>query len=180
MTRVCHTASCFPPSLFRFAQGASAVFLDFDRTIASTRRGESPFQGGQPQTAGPRTSAHTIDEDLAALIVTHPRVHIVTRNRHVEDIREFLEGQGLGAIQNIWHVGKGCSKAQVALEQSSLLTGPSSPHGQGSLGRPVVLFVDDDIREHLDPVFTAEICKGERTMMCVHRVLFSRALLTDC
>jgi hypothetical protein len=221
---------------------ACVVFLDFDRTLASTRRGQSPYPDTPtskkkpkptpaaaatataaavqstaataiattatltvaPETlaapdafAAPkevfssrRYSPHTVDEDLRSLCSWHPNVHVVTRNRHTQDIVSFLRNQGC-CVRRVWHVAKGASKATVVLNAANwhlpptpTPTPPPTPplppptsglstvalefRAQGADGqassvvaraeRPVVLFVDDDVREHLDPLFLAAAC----------------------
>lgn len=60
------------------------LFLDFDRTVASTRNGNNPLNG-----------VHSVDVDLLGLIAEHGTAHIVTRNRHTEEICEFLARAGV-------------------------------------------------------------------------------------
>ena len=151
--------------------GAHAVFLDFDRTLCSTKRGGSPLANpsssrsaakgaplrlGRSQDAASlaaSASTHTLDESLHALASSHPNVHIVTRNSNVLDIQVFLRMHGLSLA--IHSVPKSCgrSKADVIL---SLLPGAS-----------VGVFVDDCIAEHLDL----------RLVQCqrLHRLLFVRS-----
>ena len=221
---------------------ACAVFLDFDRTLASTRRGQSPYpdspnsktktKGMQSSTdamlssstsgnfpvmssgkldegsinaedvhAIRRYSPHTIDEDLSSLCSWHPNVHVVTRNRHVEDIHKFLRDRGC-LVRRVWHVGKGASKASVVLDPANWhLAQPSEEQLLPESLRPVVMFVDDDVREHLCPLFlqatqssTAQLdhgnprdadinsvevplCGGQ--LLHLHRVLFSRLVQTE-
>ena len=179
--------------------GAVAVFLDFDRTIASTKNGQSPYPvartskaDGNTFSTGRGPSLHTIDEDLAGLMSWHPNTWIVTRNRHVEDIRDFLHEKGLGGIKGIIHVGKGESKAKLVLDPA-LWNNGEEPQSGGKGKRPAVLFVDDDVREHLDPLFwsgalaasldplhleasVAALSTPARRMAPpkIHRVLFTR------
>ena len=103
------------------------IFLDFDRTLATTRGGGSPLQG-----------THSVDTDLAGMIATHPNVHIVTRNSNKADIAAFLKQEQV-AVKHIHSVKKeGKSKSDVICDESLL---PIGKHG---------IFVDDDITEHAD------------------------------
>jgi hypothetical protein len=64
------------------------LFLDFDRTVCSTKAGGSPLSG-----------THSVDPELLALLCaplsTGMDVHIVTRNSHKEDIESFLVIKGV-------------------------------------------------------------------------------------
>ena len=82
----------------------SCLFVDFDRTLCSTRGG-SPLKG-----------SHSVDDDLLALCAQMDgRVHIVTRNAHVDDIRLFLAERGLPSVP-IHRVSKAISKASVVCD----------------------------------------------------------------
>jgi hypothetical protein len=122
------------------------LFLDFDRTLASTKGGASPLQGN-----------HSADPDLIALALsTVCQVHVVTRNSHTEAIREFLGRYQVDVpIHSVGKQGKG-AKAGVII---GLMQGESQ-RGGGAL------FVDDDVREHASPALQG--CPG------LHRVLFAR------
>lgn len=102
------------------------LFLDFDRTLATTKSGASPLLGSQ-----------SVDPELAALIATHT-AHVVTRNRHIDEIRTFLREQGV-RVAGVHHAGKGVSKADAMLQVLPALA--SGAHA---------IFVDDDVRECLD------------------------------
>ena len=60
------------------------MFLDWDRTLCTSKAGAAPLAG-----------RHVADEALIALARRHPRVVVVTRNRHVSEIRSFLAGEGV-------------------------------------------------------------------------------------
>ncbi|EOD23833.1 hypothetical protein EMIHUDRAFT_239085 [Emiliania huxleyi CCMP1516] len=125
------------------------LFVDFDRTLCSTRGG-SPLHG-----------SHTVDDDLVSLISQlEGRVHIVTRNVHVDGIRSFLDGIGLTHVP-VHRVPKPRSKAEVVCDPR--WAGGAEGHGGGD---GVVLFVDDSISEHL----REDIRSNERVV----RFLFSR------
>lgn len=57
-----------------------AVFMDFDRTLCTTKSGSSPLHG-----------RHSIDAELAGIMLQHPNVHVVTRNRHTSEIATFFK-----------------------------------------------------------------------------------------
>jgi hypothetical protein len=63
------------------------VFLDFDRTLASTRNGTDPLGGGGG------AGGHSVDAELLAVLVEHPNAHVVTRNPHKENIQTFLRNK---------------------------------------------------------------------------------------
>ena len=154
------------------------LFVDFDHTLCSTRGG-SPLHG-----------SHTVDDDLVSLISQlEGRVHIVTRNVHVDGIRSFLDGIGLTHVP-VHRVPKPRSKAEVVCDPR--WAGGAEGHGGGDGGqggegeasgvggegggvggegggvggKGVVLFVDDSISEHL----REDIRSNERVV----RFLFSR------
>ena len=45
------------------------LFMDFDRTLCTTKTGSSPLNG-----------RHALDPELMGLACSHPNVHVVTRN----------------------------------------------------------------------------------------------------
>ena len=97
--------------------------VDFDRTLCSTRGG-SPLRGN-----------HSIDEELVGVMsqyVDAGRVHVVTRNTHVDEIRQFLDDKGLRGVP-VHRVARPRSKAEIVCASEG-----------------VALFVDDTIAEHLD------------------------------
>ena len=104
------------------------IFLDFDRTLATTRGGGSPLHG-----------AHRADPELLGLFGTHTgRVHVVTRNSYRDDIIQFLLKKGVAAQSiDVHTVMKGQSKASLVCDKTTY-------------ARPGI-FVDDSIAEHLDP-----------------------------
>ena len=79
------------------------VFLDFDRTLCTTRGGGSPLVG-----------SHSVDPDLAALIAQRPAgsVHVVTRNSYRDDIKQFLRQSALSDCLPIHTVKKHQSKVR--------------------------------------------------------------------
>ena len=137
---LCDRSSC---AACRFHQGDGAdvaalvssggferLFVDFDRTLCSTRGG-SPLHG-----------YHSIDEDLVAVCsqLGEGAAAVVTRNVHVDEIRQFLSAKGLAGVP-VHRVPKPRSKAEVV--------GKAVTEGAGSSKRRV-LFVDDTIAEHMD------------------------------
>ena len=162
----------------------ACLFLDFDRTLCSTRGG-SPLKG-----------THSVDEELVALCSQLAgRVHVVTRNAHVEDICTFLAAKGLPDVP-VHRVPKPLAKAQVVCDdrwckpashdtneqggddegmertrQGQRLDQSDVAPGRGSSSpvrpRPVVLFVDDTMGEHM----RAEV----RDAPHVVRFLFARS-----
>eukprot|EP00931_Biecheleriopsis_adriatica_P108516 TRINITY_DN82840_c0_g1_i1.p1 TRINITY_DN82840_c0_g1~~TRINITY_DN82840_c0_g1_i1.p1 ORF type:complete len:694 (+),score=148.12 TRINITY_DN82840_c0_g1_i1:34-2115(+) len=128
----------------------TVVFLDFDRTLCTTKAGASPLQGN-----------HSLDSDLVAVCSCHARVLVVTRSSRSEDIALFLRQHGLNAcipghkassnavgdasnlrgnvsVRSVKREGRQ-SKAEVILEELA-----ATPAATG-------LFVDDDIKELIDP-----------------------------
>lgn len=97
---------------------------------------------------------------------------MVTRNAHVEDIAVFLAERGLGAVP-VHRVKRPASKAEVVCDPR-WTAGLQEAEDEGRLGRlaesgasPVILFVDDNISEHLD--------EDIRTATNVRRFLFARS-----
>ena len=150
----------------------AALFLDFDRTLCSTKGG-SPLKGN-----------HSIDDELLGLCSQmEGRVHVVTRNAHVDDIARFLAERGLPSLP-VHRVKRPASKADVVCDPrwtatpdgggdlaadakapaaacgaesaASLVVGaeaepPAGGAAAALLARPPVCFVDDSIAEHFDP-----------------------------
>ena len=101
------------------------TYLDWDRTVCTTRSGASPLKG-----------THAVDPDLLSMICSRPKgsVHIVTRNSYRDDIKTFMARAGLPDGIPVHTVKKHQSKAEVILE--------------GNEG--TILFVDDSVAEHMD------------------------------
>lgn len=130
---------------------AGLVFLDFDRTLCSTRSGSSPLKG---------KGTHSLDPALRSLIASQSaRCHIVTRNPNISDIASFLKMSGLPSIGGMHHVAKGNSKTNVMLG----ILGDQRQLDAGAVCRHV--FVDDDVRELLDARLPAS---------GIHRILMCR------
>jgi len=128
----------------------AVVFMDFDRTLATTKAGGSPLQGN-----------HSVDPELAAICASHNHVQVVTRSSQKEDIEKFLADKAVPVqcVRSLRREGKR-DKAQVILEELSLL---DPPGGTG-------LFVDDDIRELTEPALQPAVEAGQ-----LLRFLFVRA-----
>ena len=107
------------------------LFLDFDRTLATTRSGGSPLDG-----------VHAVDVELADLIAAGLPTWVVTRNRHVVEIGAFLKSKGVHAA-GVKHAPHGISKAKAIVEVL-----PSLGDSPGTIR---AIFVDDDVRECCDP-----------------------------
>ena len=123
-----------------------AIFLDWDRTFCTTRGGASPLYGN-----------HSADEALLSLALTHPRLHIITRNPHSDAIKVFMQKHGCVSPSVRSVKREGITKAEAILD----LLAP------GEVG----VFADDDPRE----IFATEmgsLAKEGR----LHRVLFVRGL----
>ena len=157
---------------------AHVVFIDFDRTLCTTKSGSSPLRG-----------SHSLDRELWGLVRGGRwDVRVVTRNSHVDDIKTFMRrfavneggdspggdspggdspgGDSPGGDSSfdaipVHHVGKGVSKGAVIRgacdEKASVV------------GSPIrAVFVDDSAAELLD-----EEVAGVPGLT---RVLFSRVL----
>jgi hypothetical protein len=132
--------------------GLRAVFLDFDRTLCSTKAGRSPLLG-----------LHNVDPELASLCATYP-VYVVTRNPHEAEIVTFLEQRGV-AVARVCVVPKRASKADVmvqvlpSMKSASQLVQvpPYEAHADDAARAPErvtpvqAVFVDDDVRELMRP-----------------------------
>ncbi len=166
------------------------VFIDFDRTLCTTKSGSSPARG-----------SHRLDAELWN-VVTGGRlcrtktdresktrdVRVVTRNSHVDDIRAFMARHVAGGdsvvgstpsldaipIPPVHHVGKGASKGRVireVLEETAAsLAGRLDPEESTGVGGGGVraVFVDDSAAELLDPEVAS--------VPGLTKVLFSRVL----
>jgi hypothetical protein len=159
------------------------VFIDFDRTLCTTKSGSSPLRG-----------SHSLDRELWGLVRGGRwDVRVVTRNSHVDDIKTFMRrfavneggdspggdspggdssggdspgGDSPGGDSSfdaipVHHVGKGVSKGAVIRgacdEKASVV------------GSPVrAVFVDDSAAELLD--------EEVADVPGLTRVLFSRVL----
>ena len=162
--RRCFACDGWSCSVCRFYQGDGSdvadlvaslqpahVFLDFDRTLCSTKGGS------------PLTGTHSVDDDLLELCATMAgRAHVVTRNAHVDDIRVFLAQKGVVDVP-VHRVSKACSKAIILSDAKWTARGSHEQDEQGqevgdrrgdasdAIVSPVVLFVDDTLTEHLNP-----------------------------
>eukprot|EP00964_Phaeocystis_antarctica_P051973 scaffold30379_cov40-Phaeocystis_antarctica.AAC.1 len=78
--------------------GRPTLFLDFDRTLCTTKSGGSPLQG-----------RHALDSELAAL-AAQLETYVVTRNSHEADIKTFLAARGV-LVAGVCVVPRRTSKA---------------------------------------------------------------------
>ena len=161
--------------------GIACLFVDFDRTLCSTK-------GGNPLLGHP-----SIDDELKSLCAQMAgRAHVVTRNQHVDGIRQFLAANGLPGLP-VHRVPPSRSKAAVVCDPRWLqlpagadgdTAGPEAgpEAGGGSDGergggsgcaadRAPLLFVDDTLAEHLE--------EEMRSAPNVVRFLFTRARRTQ-
>ena len=156
------------PGFSSGASGFSAVFLDFDRTVCTTKSGGSPAVG-----------AHRCDPELLSILAAHPFAHVVTRNSHVRQIAAFLEARGVRR-PSVRRVAKGESKAAAIRALLAERRREGAGSGSGDSGTPGfgdasigagparTILVDDSIAELLDP----EVAAVEG----LTRVLFVRAM----
>merc|ERR1712129_19378 len=126
------------------------IFLDFDRTLATTKAGASPLQG-----------SHSVDPDLASVCASHDHVQVVTRSSRKEDIETFLAQKAVPVrrVRSLKREGRQ-SKAEVILEVLD---------GLDVVSPAVGLSVDDDIRELTDPALKCAADAGR-----LHRFLLVR------
>lgn len=122
------------------------IFLDFDRTLCSTKGGRSPLAG-----------IHSTDAELAGLTATHP-TYVVTRNPHHSEIETFLAERKIN-VAGVHVVPKRASKADVMLQLMPSLA------DEANKGTIMAVFVDDDIRE---------LTRASVAGLPLLRVLFSR------
>ena len=155
------------------------VFIDFDRTLCTTKSGASPARG-----------SHRLDPELWNVATGLRDVRVVTRNSHVDDIGAFMArhrgGGGCGLsgstpssfdailpVPPVHHVGKGVSKGrvirEVLAEKAAQSAGRLAEESTGVGGGGVrAVFVDDSAAELLDPEVTS--------VPGLTKVLFSRVL----
>ena len=176
------------------------IFLDFDRTLCSTKSGASPLPNRQKKshTKGSQRknnvpSDHTLDHGLLNLIAKYPSlVHIVTRNSHVEDIRTFLDINNVPKSVKIRSVKvENTTKGLVIKSILEQMVTPLKNLGvndrneyNGNEKLVVIgVFVDDDIKEHMhvDMInFQNEKLQSDsmHVQFDVKRVLFTRSVYT--
>merc|ERR1712039_19245 len=103
------------------------IALDFDRTLATTRSGGKPILGKD-----------SIDQDLLSLLWSYPQsCMVLTRNSHVEAIKEFLASHGAPELY-VHSLKRPRSKAEYIISEFN--------------SEQTVLFVDDTIAELMDPL----------------------------
>lgn len=111
----------------------SRIVFDFDRILASTRRGAPPVFG-----------KHSIDHDLLSLLWLHPgSCVIVTHNRHREEILAFLAAHDAPEDLEVHVLKRLNSKAEFVV--------------QGLTNDACALLVDDDIAVLSDSVVAGDV-----------------------
>ena len=114
--------------MLKAQEKSGSIFLDWVRTLCSTRGGASPLSGSRP---------HTLNPDLRTLLCTVPqRCRIVTRSTRRDDIITFLGQHGVPAIP-ITTVSKNVPKSSIVCSSEYRLPGGA-------------VFIDDTIRELVD------------------------------
>ena len=145
------------------APGAlSMLFVDFDRTLCTTKSGSSPLHG-----------THSLDAELVALAAQLP-THVVTRNSHADEIRAFLSQRGV-RVAGVHVVPRKESKAVTMLALCPALGAPPLAEGEpdadaeagDDAGAVRAIFVDDDVFECCDSAVAALVPR-------LLRVLFRR------
>ena len=140
-----------------------ALFLDFDRTLASTKSGASPLP---PKKKGRHTKegySHSIDPELKLAVLAQQAFgesYVITRNSHKTEIETFLRMHSLPELANNVHVVK---KKMPKGEYIREIFSCSEEVGP-------FLFIDDDIRELSNDTWL-------RTSPNIYRLLFVRAFL---
>lgn len=102
--------------------GSCLVFLDFDRTLCTTKNGAPP------------TEKHSLDPDLVSVAGQHA-TQIVTRNPHQAEIEGFLRERGLALPVS--------SVKRLKTTKAAVIVAALDAASQGCKA----IFVDDDIRE---------------------------------
>ena len=127
----------------------AVLFLDFDRTLCSTRGGANPLAGG---------TAYSVDESLHTAANKWP-VHVLTRNRHTAEIARFLAARGLPVVA-IHSTPSGESKAAYIAQTLEAMRSTTMATAGVATGleeaTPTALFVDDSANEVCDPRVQAD------------------------
>jgi hypothetical protein len=175
------------------------VFLDFDRTLCATKQGASPVRRTTERDSvvsdfTTKTSASTsterkeaeaslpfpyaeFDAALMSVATSHRETHVVTRNRHVDDIAAFLAHHGVrDAKRKVHNVARGESKAGAIIDVmraakcalAEKAKADSSREAEEHLRFASAVFVDDSIAELVDEEVAA--------IPGLTRVLFSRVV----
>ena len=118
----------------------TTVFLDFDRTLCTTKSGADPLRGAQ-----------TVDAELQEVASRYP-AHVLTRNRHTEQIRQFLAARGVPVVE----IHSTPTRDSKATYMKQVLAVDEK-----------AVFVDDDANELHDP-----LVEGDAR---IFRVLFERS-----
>ena len=156
------------------------VFLDFDRTLCATKQGASPVrrttERKEAEASLPFPYAE-FDAALMSVATSHRETHVVTRNRHVDDIAAFLAHHGVrDAKRKVHNVARGESKAGAIIDVmraakcalAEKAKADSSREAEEHLRFASAVFVDDSIAELVDEEVAA--------IPGLTRVLFSRVV----
>jgi hypothetical protein len=158
------------------------VFLDFDRTLCATKQGASPVRRTTERKEGELLSVPfpffaEFDAALMSVATSHRETHVVTRNRHVDDIAAFLAHHGVrDAKRKVHNVARGESKAGAIIDvmraakcaRAEKAKADSSREAEEHLRFASAVFVDDSIAELVDEEVAA--------IPGLTRVLFSRVV----
>jgi hypothetical protein len=158
------------------------VFLDFDRTLCATKQGASPVRRTTERKEGELLSVPfpffaEFDAALMSVATSHRETHVVTRNRHVDDIAAFLAHHGVrDAKRKVHNVARGESKAGAIIDVmraakcalAEKAKADSSREAEEHLRFASAVFVDDSIAELVDEEVAA--------IPGLTRVLFSRVV----
>jgi guanyl-specific ribonuclease Sa len=158
------------------------VFLDFDRTLCATKQGASPVRRTTERKEGELLSVPfpffaEFDAALMSVATSHRETHVVTRNRHVDDIAAFLAHHGVrDAKRKVHNVARGESKAVAIIDvmrkakraRAEKAKADSSFEAEEHLRFASAVFVDDSIAELVDEEVAA--------IPGLTRVLFSRVV----
>ena len=154
------------------------IFLDFDRTFASTKSGGSPFPQGLDAGTAVETALqstdHTLDENLLNLALAYPDlVHVVTRNSNLEHLQIFLAAHGIQPSVSVRSVKLERTSKGVVMKDL-LVEAQKKAIANGQAASKVVgVFADDDLREHVHPDVAA-IAQDVSESFELKRVMFVR------
>ncbi|CAD7941713.1 unnamed protein product [Amoebophrya sp. A25] len=125
------------------------LFLDFDRTISSTKCGSDPLQREYvvdpalqelSNTLASSSSSNSSGSGTGSDLVPPCRLLVLTRNSHEKNIREFLQQKNF-AYSDVIVAAKGARKCEV---MKDIMT-DQNQEGR----RSTALFADDSAAEHL-------------------------------
>ena len=118
------------------------LFLDFDGTLTTTRRGRSPLE----QSA---KHEHVVDTYMRELCTnSNLSVHLITRNSHLEDIKTFLVQEGCCTMESAVQVH--CVKKKTGRGKWDVIHDVLAGDGKAIEHKdkgPLAIFVDDTLDE---------------------------------